>query len=82
MMIRRLSTPLKVGLGAAVIGISLAVIGIMRGQVPLNPLSVLLALGISGGSWGLVAWAVATAAVDVEQDIATAEQESNEEVLS
>ncbi len=81
-MIRRLSTPLKVGLGAAVIGISLAVIGIMRGQVPLNPLSVLLALGISGGSWGLVAWAVATAAVDVEQDIATAEQESNEEVLS
>ena len=42
--------------------------------MPLNPLSILLALLISGGSWGLVAWAVATAAVDVEADVAEAEQ--------
>ncbi|MCD6291773.1 MAG: hypothetical protein J7M34_14855 [Anaerolineae bacterium] len=75
----RLSTPLKVGLGAAALGLLLAVIGILRGQVPLNPISILLALLISGGTWGLVAWAVATAAVDVEADVVIAESESERE---
>lgn len=73
---RRLSGPLKIGLIAAALGITLAVIGIARGNVPLNPLSIGLALLISGGSWGLVAWAVATAASDVDADLAEAEQES------
>ena len=49
--------------------ILLAIIGIFRGQVPLNPLSIFLALLISGGSWGVVSWAVATAAVDVDRDL-------------
>lgn len=71
---KRLSVPLRIGLGAAVLAILLALIGIARGNVPLNPLSILLALLISGGTWGLVAWAVATAAVDVESDVAEAEQ--------
>ncbi|MEZ4768757.1 MAG: hypothetical protein R2844_10070 [Caldilineales bacterium] len=70
---RRLSGPLKIGIGAAALGIALALVGIARGNVPLNVTSVLLALLISGGSWGLVAWAVATAAYDVEADIAEAE---------
>lgn len=70
---RRLSGPLKIGLVAAALGIGLALVGIARGNVPLNPTSVLLALLISGGSWGLVAWAVATAACDVESDLAEAE---------
>lgn len=70
---RRLSGPLKIGLVAAAVGIALALVGIARGNVPLNPTSVLLALLISGGSWGLVAWAVATAAYDVESDLAEAE---------
>ncbi len=70
---RRLSGPLKIGLGAAALGIALALVGIARGNVPLNPVSVLLALLISGGSWGLVAWAVATAAYDVEADLSEAE---------
>ncbi len=65
----RLSGPLKVGLIAALLGIVLAVIGIARGAVPLNFLSILLALLISGGSWGVVAWAIATAAHDVEEDM-------------
>lgn len=65
----RLSGPLKVGLIAALLGILLAIIGIARGSVPLNFLSILLALLISGGSWGIVAWAIATAARDVEQDV-------------
>ena len=66
-------TPLKVGLSAAAVGLILATVGILRGEVPLNPISILLALLISGGAWGLVAWAVATAAVDVEADVAAAE---------
>jgi len=70
----RLSGPLKVGLIFAALGIVLAVVGIFRGMVPLNPLSIFLALLISGGSWGVVSWAVATAAVDVERDVAGAER--------
>jgi hypothetical protein len=62
------SLPLRVGLICAGLGIILAVIGIGRGNVPLNPLSIFLALLISGGSWGVVSWAITTAVVDVEQD--------------
>ncbi len=68
-----LSGPLKVGLIAALLGILLAVVGIARGTVPLNFLSILLALLISGGSWGVVAWAIATAARDVEEDVISEE---------
>ena len=64
--LRHLPLPLRVGLVFAAAGIVLAVIGIARGSVPLNPLSIFLALLISGGSWGVVSWAVATAVVDVE----------------
>lgn len=75
---KRLSFPLRIGLIAAAVAILLALIGVARGNVPLNPLSILLALLISGGTWGLVAWAVATAAVDVESDVAEAEQREPE----
>ncbi len=67
------SLPLRVGLICAALGIILAVAGIARGNVPLNPLSIFLALLISGGSWGVVSWAITTAAVDVEQEVAEAE---------
>ncbi len=76
---RSLSGPLKIGLIAAALGVALAIVGIFRGNVPLNPLSILLALGISGLSWGLVAWAVATAAADVDADLEEAEQSLLEE---
>jgi hypothetical protein len=66
----RLSLPVRVGLAFALLGIVLAVVGILRGNVPAKPLSIFLALLISGGSWGLVSWAVATAVVDVERDVA------------
>ncbi len=65
----RLSLPVRVGLAFAIIAMLLAVIGIIRGNVPANPLSIFLALLISGGSWGVVSWAVTTAVVDVERDI-------------
>lgn len=76
---RRLSGPLKIGIGAAGLGVALAIVGVVRGNVPLNPLSILLALLISGGSWGLVAWAIATAARDVDDDLAAAEIELQSE---
>jgi hypothetical protein len=66
----RLSLPLRVGLVCAALGIILAIVGIIRGNVPLNPVSILLALLISGGSWGVVSWAITTAVVDVERDLA------------
>lgn len=62
--------PLRVGLAFAAAGIILAIGGIIRGTVPAQPLSILLALLISGGSWGVVSWAVTTAIVDVETDLA------------
>ena len=66
---QRRSLPVKIGLGFAAAGFLLAVIGIVRGQVPLNPISILLAVGISAGAWFLVSWAIATAALDVESDL-------------
>lgn len=67
---------MKIGLAAAAIAAVLVIVGILRGNVPLNPLSIFLALLISAGSWGLVAWAIATAAVDVEADVAAAEAQA------
>lgn len=64
----RLNRPLKVALLFAALGVSLALVGIARGLVPLHPLSILLAIILSGGVWGIVSWAVATAAADSEQD--------------
>ena len=58
------------GLICAALGMILAIVGIIRGNVPLNPVSILLALLISGGSWGVVSWAITTAVVDVERDLA------------
>lgn len=70
-----LSLPLKTGLIFAALGIALTIAGIVRGNVPLNPTSIAIALLIGGGSWFVVSWAVATAAVDVEEDVAAAETE-------
>ena len=74
----RLSLPLRVGLIFGASGLILAIVGIARGNVPLNPLSIFLALLISGGAWGVISWAIATAAVDVEHDIAENEDDSGQ----
>jgi len=68
-MWQKLSTPLKIGLAVGGLGILLTVVGILRGNVPPNPASIGMALLIGGGVWFLVAWAVASAAVDVETDV-------------
>ncbi len=62
----KLSLPIKIGLGFGLAGILLTLIGVIRGNVPTNPASLAMALLIGGGVWFVVAWAVATAAVDVE----------------
>lgn len=66
---RRLSLPVKIGLVFGILGLALTIVGIARGAVPLQPLNVAVALLIGGGVWFVIAWAVASAAVDVEKDI-------------
>lgn len=58
----------QIGLIFGGIGLLLTVVGIVRGNVPLNTWSIASALIIGGGVWFLVSWAVATAAIDVERD--------------
>jgi len=60
----RLGGPLKIGLGFGLVGLLLTVVGIVRGNVPLHPASIAIALLIGGGVWVVVSWAVATAAQD------------------
>ena len=66
---RRLSLPVKIGLAFGVLGLLLTTIGIFRGQVPMAPANILVALLLGGGVWFVIAWAVATAAVDVESEL-------------
>lgn len=73
---RRLNGPTKIGLAFAVLGILLTVIGIFRDPTtPVNAWSLGMGALISGGTWGVVSWAIATAAVEVERDVAEAEKD-------
>ncbi|HHY54174.1 MAG TPA: hypothetical protein GYA08_01945 [Chloroflexi bacterium] len=65
----RFTLPVKIGLGFGIAGLLLTIVGIVRGQVPPAPLNIAIALLIGGGVWFVVAWAVASAAVDVEKDL-------------
>ena len=76
----RLSLPIKIGISFGTVGLILTVIGIVRGNVPPNAASIAVALVIGGGVWFVVSWAVATAAVDVEEDLAEVAQDTNGEV--
>lgn len=70
-----MNTPLKIGLSFGLLGLALTIVGIVRGNVPANPASIGMALLIGGGVWFVVSWAVATAAVDVERDLAEAHED-------
>ena len=74
---RRLSLAVKIGIGFGVAGLLLTLVGIVRGNVPVNPASIAVALLIGGGVWFVVSWAVATAAIDVETDLHEAETKWN-----
>jgi hypothetical protein len=70
---QRLNGPIKIGLVFAAVGILLTVIGVFRDPtMPVNAWSLGMGALISGGTWGLVSWAIATAAVEVERDVAEA----------
>lgn len=71
---QRMSGPLKVGLIFAALGIILTIIGIFRDPTtPITAWSLGVGSLISGLTWGLVSWAIATAAVEVERDVSQAQ---------
>lgn len=66
----RLSGPAKVGIAFFWIAVALSVFGILRNpDTPATLQSILIATMISGLVWGIIAWAIATAAMDVEEEI-------------
>lgn len=62
--------PVLVGVIAALIAIGLSLFGMLTNPsaTPLTIRSFLLVVLIAGGSWGLIAWAIATAAVEAGKD--------------
>jgi hypothetical protein len=67
---QRLNGPARIGLAFAAIGIVLTIIGVFRDPtVPVTAWSLGVGALISGGTWGVVSWAIATAAVEVERDL-------------
>ena len=77
---QRLDGPLKIGVSFAVLGIALTWIGIFRDPTtPVTAWSLGIGSLISGGVWGLVSWAIATAAVEVEEDVRQAQEETQPE---
>jgi hypothetical protein len=67
---KRVSTPIKVGLLFAIIAALMALVGwIARPTYTSRSLlSLLLAIVISAGTWGLVSWAIAAAAFEVSRE--------------
>ena len=64
----RWSGPFKIGLIAGFVGALLTVVGLLNGNLaPLTVRSLLLGILLGGGSWGVVAWAIAAAAADAEE---------------
>ena len=78
-MWKKTGIPVRIGLAFAALGIILVIVGILRGNVPMNPASMAVALLIGGGMWFLVSWAVATAAMDVEADMAASTEDVDEQ---
>ncbi len=76
---QRLDGPLKVGLSCAVLGIILTVIGIFKDPTtPVTLWSITVGSLIAALVWGIVSWAIATAAVEVEEDVQQAQQNAEE----
>lgn len=66
---KRLSSPVQIGLVVGLIGAVLTVIGLITGTLaPLTWRSLILGILLGGGSWGVVSWAIASAAIDAMED--------------
>ena len=70
----RLSGPVLVALLFAALGIGLSVAGLWRDH-NLSLRNIVLAVFFGGFVWGLISWAIATAVVHVEEDVASGEDE-------
>lgn len=65
----RLGGPARIGLLVGLIGAVLTVSGLVAGNLaPLTARSLLLGLLLGGGSWGVISWAIASAAADAMAD--------------
>jgi hypothetical protein len=66
---KRLDTPIKIGLLFALIAGLMALVGwvVRPTYTSRSLLSLFLAIVISAGTWGLVSWAIAAAAVEVSR---------------
>ena len=66
---KQLGGPVKIGLVMGLIGALLTIAGLLFGNLaPLTLRSLLLGLLLGGGSWGVVSWAIASAASDARAD--------------
>lgn len=66
---KKLAGPVKIGLVVGFVGALLTVIGLLAGNLaPLTVWSLVLGILLGGGSWGVVAWAIASAAADAIED--------------
>ena len=66
---KQLGGPVKIGLVMGLIGALLTIAGLLFGNLaPLTLRSLLLGILLGGGSWGVVSWAIASAASDAKAD--------------
>ena len=72
----RLSGPVTVGLSFALLAIVLSLVGLGR-EHNLSLRNIAVAIVLGGGTWGLISWAIATAVVQVEEDVAAQEDDSS-----
>jgi hypothetical protein len=66
----RVGTPAKIGLLFAIIAALMALMGwVMRpNYISRSLVSLFLAIAISAGTWGVVSWAIAAAAMEATKD--------------
>lgn len=67
---RQAKLPVTVGACFAVLAIALTLVGLWR-EDNLSLRNVLLGIVLCGGTWGLVSWAITTAVVQVEEEVAS-----------
>ncbi len=62
--------PLLIGVIAALVAVALSLYGMLTNPnaTPLTLRSFVLVVLFAGGAWGLIAWAIATAAVEAGKD--------------
>jgi hypothetical protein len=69
---RQLSGPVRVGLVFAVLAIVLTLAGLGRAGI-LSWRNIVLGVVLGGGTWGIIAWAIAAAIAQVDEDVAGGE---------